>query len=1388
MIGEDGKRARYRCECLYGIRMLLRRATTGSAHLSKVWTADRPWPDDASSFEHSSCSLRLRSSSEAARVDKTGAGRRLKQTDGFHYDTLHLLPLGVDLLPPSTDFVSNIPHSTTFPAVHITVTRPGQPILLTIIIIIIIIPFTPCLVPTLSLILSTLAPSHYRPAPSHPHLAARQLSSSIPPSCTTLISSSISDHHNRCSKVYFAVLSTLIFFFACRTLEATATMLVYMSQYVEERSAAQAPAAIRTSAKPATSKTKKGKINFVSKASLAMFDPRLAMGIDSGNNWYDGSSSPSSFSHSAQPALRHSEDSARNQQWTTSPTPELEAFATPTVDEPYHGSSSAAGAAEMTRQPSASSSVFEDDRDIPETSSRRRFLSRKSVAQARAATPTDDVLFSPLGAKVKPNRSAGAASVSSASSFSRFFARKKKDKASHLGGLASRSTPDLFDGVPQSAPPTTMTFEQSGFTFSPQRKASDSCSLYDSPSSLPTSPERRPVRLAQDFSPVHTSPLSVKQSMPALRQIREAHNAASTAQTRSIVFASPEKRQRPRQSTAPSRNDSFDVAPALPPLPSFDTSSPMIPLEFAWDSKRGVGRESQMPSTGSNARPISRVVSSTSRGVPSPGLNPIRLNDPRKSTLTLRNEPALRFADDVKSAPAKSSVTRPAASPRRAEKRLSMTQKVVDGLLDQDRGREEPEMRSRRVDMEVRSARRRSRSVDGRTLSSFKQNDVVSPASSNSHSDSVFPAFVRHAPASPGRASSPQPRYFAEVETANSVTPTPKQPPSFSTPTSTSPSRSAAQSIARSPSPASRSPQRKTSGETHQARRVNFVGQRAKAVAVASPLLLSKSPRLGGGRSGTPLPVVNIMPPTPDLGVSEQDERVQAAAPQQEHEITAPSQTVTREPAVAAVEAPVAVKAAGNISSQVKTQVGSVARAVSSRKGATTPTPATKPVVVAQCKSVETAPVVIMSPESVYSPASVYSPEANDGAFSSLHGILTGDGEVMTKEDLQVTADSVAAELSYVGMPRTDSVTSELSEVSSARSSSSGAFAFSRSMSNSSLNSGGTFSSASSNASESPERKMGFLPSVDSFDFSPTKITNSSSVASSIGTSIFEVEAELRSSSTAKGEPVKLKTPFELKGLGLDADAAQSAGADSSDCETPTLASCRQMGVNARPRDKAQQEKIMANRQLGLSMDLSDLAQELGLGRLSQIGLAHLKGIESLAEVPARQPNTTSVVAKKVQPIKPPKSSARIAGAASSSNAVGAAAADAKSAPRFGMGMKDFASSAAMSPLPVSIAGRSPQTPPRKPSPMVETNPGRIVSASGVPKADGGFGLGLNFVESPSPQAPLRKAAIAPGSYGQHVLEQTHIIPSQFYQQPQHSYHAHEQQQEEEAEWVGVAM
>ncbi|CDU26355.1 uncharacterized protein SPSC_06549 [Sporisorium scitamineum] len=1181
-------------------------------------------------------------------------------------------------------------------------------------------------------------------------------------------------------------------------------MLVYMSQYVEDRAAAPSPAPVVPTTKSSSSKSKKGKINFVSKASLAIFDPRHAMGIDTGHDWYDsGYNTPdsrSSFDHTSQRGARRSQENARNNQWSTSPTPELEAF-TASMDDYSYDSSSTTANTEMSRQPSASSSVFEDDRDIPEASSRRRFLPRKSVAPAKTAVPTDDILFSPLGTKSKSNRSTGAGAaptLSSTSSFSRLFTRKKKDKAAYPGGLASRSTPDLFDHLPQSAPPTTLTFEQSGFRFSPQRKDSDSSSLYASPPSLPTSPERRLLRIGQDFSPARTSPLSAKQSMPALRQIREAHRGASTPQSRSITFASPEKRQRPRQSVTTARSDSFDAAPALPPLPSFDTSSPMISLEFAWDSKRRTVRESQMPSLGSNTRPVSRVVSSTSRGVPSPGLDPIRLNDLRKSTVTLCDEPAFRFGDEPSSTSSKP--TRPIASPRRnADKRMSMTQRVVDGLLDQNHGREEPEMRARRSDMEVRSARRRSRSIDARALPSLKLHDLASPPSSNSHSDSVFPAFVRHAPVAPGRANSPQPRFFADAEAANAVTPTPTQAPSFSTPTSASPSRSPGQSAVRKQSPSSRSPQRQASGETHQARRVNFAGQRTKAVAVASPLLLPKSPRLGV-RSGTPLPVVNIMPPTPDLGGSEQDQVRQEAVLQQRRESIAAEQTTTQGPAsVAAAFASAkaaTVSPAGSSSTKVQ--------AAPSRQGATTSTP--KPAVeranaetaaVAPAQRVRVAPVVVMSPESVYSPASVYSLETTDGVFTSLHGGLFSNEEALSKEDLHITADSVAAELSYVGMPRTDSVTSELSEANSARSSSSGAFAFSRSMSNSSFISGGTFSSASSNASESPERKMPYMTSTTLFDFSPTKMSSSASIASTAGTSVFgegaaSVKAEQGNDASQLLDLGKLKMPFQLKGLSLDSETASSTAADSSDCETPTLASCRQMGANVASHGKVQQDKASTNRQLGLSMDLSDLAQELGLGRLSQIGLAHLKGVDSLADKPARQPTATmgtvhAASVKKISPVKPPKSSARAA--VNGSNGAGAGAGTGLT--RFGMGMDDIASSAAMSPLPVSIAGRSPQTPPRTKAPPVETKAGRKVSASGVPKADGGFGLGLNFVESPSPQSQPRKDAITPGSYGQHVVEQTHIIRSQYHQQQQQYHqqqHAYAHEQQEEEEWVGVAM
>ncbi|SPO23749.1 uncharacterized protein UTRI_03720_B [Ustilago trichophora] len=1191
-------------------------------------------------------------------------------------------------------------------------------------------------------------------------------------------------------------------------------MLVYMSQYVDERSASPSPVPLKSPTKPSPPKSKKDKINFVSKASLAIFDPRHAMGIDTGRDWYDSDchtpNSRSSSEHTSQRTAHRSEDTTPFNKWSTSPTPELEAF-TGSMDDYTYTSSGAAGTTEMTRQPSASSSVFEDDRDVAETPSRRRFYSRKSAAPSAISTttvassyPTDDILFSPLGTKSKAPRSAGAgvapSSASSSSSFARFFARKKKDKAPHLSGLASRSTPDLFDGVPQSAPPTTLTFEQSGFQFSPQRKASDSSSLHSSPSSLPTSPERQSLRLVNDFSPSRTSPLSKKKSMPALRQIREAHNALGAAQNRSIAFAMPEERSRPRQSMANSRNDIIDIAPALPPLPSFDTSSPMIPTEFAWDSKRGTVRESQMPSLGSNARPVSRVVSSTGRGVPSPSLNPIRLNDLRKSTITLRNEPTLRFAEDTRSQPSgKPTVGKSIASMRgntnarsagAAEKRMSMTQRVVDGLLDQNHGREEPEMRARRSDMEVKSARRRSRSADGRSIPSHKLHDLTSPPSSNSHADSVFPAFVRHAPVAAGRSNSPQPHFFADADSTTAATPTPKQAPSFATPTSASPNKSPIRNTVQSQSPVHRSPQCQNSGETHQARRVNFAGQRAKAVAVASPLLLSRSP-LMAGRSGTPLPVVNIMPPTPDLAANDEHQERQEAVLQRYETVAA--------------EATKVAQVAATSSSPVRAQGAPAGRVLPSCQETATPTPkavvavaaaAPAPSPAAPTKPAQSAPVMVMSPESVYSPASVYSPETAEGVFASLHAGLFGSDDAMSKEEMEITADSVAAELSYAGMPRTDSVASQLSEASSNRSSSSGAFAFSRSMSNSSLVSGGTFSSASSNASESPERKMSYLPSSTSFEFSPTKMSSSTSLASTAGTSIFELEVEMRGVAAGKTDAetdpfgslglTKLKTPFQLKGSSVGASVAQSASgaADSSDCDTPTLASCRQMGATAVPQQ--QQQKAAVNRQLGLSMDLSDLAQELGLGRLSQIGLAHLKGVESLADKPVTAAPTMTLVnagvGKKISPVKPPKSSAR---ATSTGAATGLS--------RFGAGMNDIASSAAMSPLPVSIAGRSPQTPPRTKVPLVEAPAsGRKVSASGVPKAEGGFGLGLNFAESPSPQAAPRKAAITPGSYAQHIVEQTQTIPTQYHQPPhlqqQHQQQQYSYQEEEEAEWVGVAM
>ncbi|PWY99456.1 hypothetical protein BCV70DRAFT_201023 [Testicularia cyperi] len=1091
-------------------------------------------------------------------------------------------------------------------------------------------------------------------------------------------------------------------------------MLAQQSYYPDHRSGPVLNASMSYTSPPrsTTPRSKKEKIKFVSKTSLAIFDPRHAMGIETGHEWYE---SPSYVygnresleddeqllhrSTSASSGPHHASHAGRG--WSASPTPELDAFTGSMED--YMSSSatkaaSASGAVEMTRQTSASSSVFEDDRDTQEPlPARKRFLSRKSTAPVVSAL--DDLVSSPPSATSKgktaaksPYGGAPLTNPATSSSIARFFAWKKKEKQSSLP-LATKSTSDLFDAVPQSAPPTTLAFDRSFQTIR-ERKDSDPSAVFGSPSSLPSSPVRTPVRLPQNTSPTNTSPLSPKKSMPALRQIREAHNR------RDIRSATK----------AP------DGPPALPPLPNFE-ASPMIPLEYSWCIKTGTNRESHLPASSSasssigsssagagNARPVSRYVSSTGRGVPSPGLNPQRGYDTRKSTITLRDEPLLRFDETGKPQPPAGTRRAPRAN-KGSEKRLSMAQKVVDGQLPQNRGREEPEMRFERTDMQVKAVRRRSRSVDGRAQASSTSH-VTSPPSSNSHSDSVFPAFMRHAPRAGARSPSPQTIRFADTEQNDGSTPTQRQMSAFSAPSAAS----------------SRGHQVRTqaaTGETHQARRVNLSNQRVRAVAVASPLLLSRSPRMGGGQT-MPLPVVNIMPPTPDMAgdaqVQDRREQVveayqQAAAPIR----GAASGTAAAKPVQAGAVAP-------KVAKEIQRQPVHVATVTSK---APAPAPVTAP---------EPAAVNVKSPESVYSPSSIYSPETVDGRFSTAYeGIV----DILAKD---VTVDAVSiTTFNTMHLPRSESLDSEVSEASTGVSSSSSAelFGFSRTESTSSMASGGTYSSASSVASESPERSLRKLSSLASFDFSPTKMASSVSLASTADTSISmldfgSADEDAVGAPNQSAEVAKLKTPFQLQTPASRAGA--STPSDSGDCETPTLASCREMSATAATKPSSQK--------LGLDMDLSDLAQELGLGRLSQIGLSHLKQVQPLKEAAT----TDAMVArnKLVSPPKPPKSTAR-------------------GVPRYGVGNADIRFSAAVSPLPISIAGRSPQTPPRTtaatagqepasrpeyPYTMVPSSStdslGREpakVSASGVPKAPGGFGLGLNFAESPSPTAKRYPAA-----------------------------------------------
>ncbi|EPQ31131.1 uncharacterized protein PFL1_01320 [Pseudozyma flocculosa PF-1] len=958
------------------------------------------------------------------------------------------------------------------------------------------------------------------------------------------------------------------------------------------------------------------KVNAVSKASLAMLDPRHAMGIDVGLEWHEvptvayktaGSFNEDHYGSSSGATGRSEAVGAEG-----SPTPELEAFTT-TMDEisasstPYDG--------RMDRSAS-DTSVFEDDRE-------RDFrFGPATVGTSPRGRPSRLDLESPTRASksTRSNNKSSGGSGGGSSSLARFFTWKKKDKHIHPSLADCRSSSDLFDSdVPQSAPPTTTYFDLR--QHAPLMSAHDAFDEEHNSYSLPCSPERQQTALPREYGSLG----SLQQEMA--RPIREVRAAAASATTA-------------RQSVYSGRVQTGFTREPIPPLPpltvNISTSSPMMPDLFNRWGLCSPEQDIMSPSSPSRASQVAgRSVSSVGRGVP---------GRDRKSTIILKSEAEVRRELTSRAPPLPTAGTvrrQPGAGHAR---RTSIAKHVVDGLLIENHGREEPALPSQRVveaTLGVRTNRRRSRSVETRAPPSLASFGLASTAIDEAEMEEP----AAETPIFPCHFQQPAPmRQRPARVVAGSAKPT--------TVAAVRPPRRTPVSPARRSKPSTPVGADTAAGETHQARRVNLSNQRARAVAVASPSLMPRSPRMV-----LPLPVVNIMPPTPEPEL----DGVSASATAEETDRRAMEAVEAARAPVKVVQAPIA---SGEPAAPDQGSVG--------------------------------------SPVSVYSPRSVY-----EGRFSCAYGGI--DSATVDSKDV---ADTVTTSTT-MGRERRYSVASDLS---SSGSSTSGAFGFSDSLSSSSLVSGGSFTSLSSLESESPEAthiaalKAGHVPELPQIVISSTASMQSLMTA---GTADDEAESDNDAAAPASQAAKQLRTPFHFQA------GRKSPCDESDDCETPTLASCRQMSAFAQAASQAGASPDGEGKRLDLDMDLSDLAQELGLGRLSCI-------------LPPSSAAIDMANRKKASPPKPPKSQAR--NVSQWRRSVTSDAYDADSIHYPSTSPLDFSASAVRTPL----------TPPR--TPFGQTTAGSLAYegemkaysavAENVPTAPGGMGLGLDFgaiAKAPTP-------------------------------------------------------
>ncbi|CEH12135.1 hypothetical protein CBOM_00140 [Ceraceosorus bombacis] len=236
----------------------------------------------------------------------------------------------------------------------------------------------------------------------------------------------------------------------------------------------------KRSGKPVRSQTRKDKINVVSKASLAMLNPAHAMGIEavsdledyeaeSHSHEYDslrewGIGGPASAGERTRQAYKSfagpaawnaktcdedAESPARivDKTWTQSPTPELEAF---TMEEIFAGRSDSA------------------DTNIPVPVMPKENLAHSLDLITSDEDSSRDVTPRPSLSGRRPSESGKSSysnKIQNGSSLSRFFSWKRSGK----GGSGKGAPPPLpaFDtsaigpSVPQSAPPTVTSFADS---------------------------------------------------------------------------------------------------------------------------------------------------------------------------------------------------------------------------------------------------------------------------------------------------------------------------------------------------------------------------------------------------------------------------------------------------------------------------------------------------------------------------------------------------------------------------------------------------------------------------------------------------------------------------------------------------------------------------------------------------------------------------------------------------------------------------------------------------------------------------------------------------------------------------------------------------------------